>query len=73
MMTFHESYGHLPMRLLRLYKQVNVSPADHDTIMDRFGFSYDTQESIPAETWERISEFVTLSSTTGSFRTSLYL
>lgn len=32
-MTFHESYGNLPTALLRRYRQVNASPADHDQLM----------------------------------------
>ncbi len=33
-MTFHESYGSLPVNTLRLIRKHNVSPADLDNIID---------------------------------------
>lgn len=35
-MTFHESYGHLPVTTLRLVRKYNVSPADLDFMLDQF-------------------------------------
>lgn len=35
-MTFHESYGALPVSTLRLVKRYNVSPADFDFMLDQF-------------------------------------
>lgn len=33
-MTFHESYGDLPANVLSLYRRNNVSPSDHDDLVD---------------------------------------
>ena len=71
-MTFDESFGTLPTRLRRLYKRVNVSPADHDQILDIFGFQYATMESIPADVWDKVYDFVLSMSTDGSFRPGAY-
>lgn len=37
MMTFHECYGELPASTLRLVKRANVSPADFDMLLYKFG------------------------------------
>ena len=66
-MTFDEYFGTLPTRLHRLYKRVNVSPADHDHILDIFGFQYATMESIPADVWDKMYDFVVSMSTDGHF------
>lgn len=36
-MTFHESYGNLPVKTLRLIRKNNVSPADFDMMTDILG------------------------------------
>lgn len=57
MMTFHESYGELPKSTLALYKNSNVSPADHDMLVDYYG-----------ENWYNIERAVRLHrSVQGSF------
>lgn len=33
-MTFHENYGELPASTLRLYKRDNVTPAEHDMMVE---------------------------------------
>ena len=62
-MTFHESYGHLPVKTLRLVRKFNVSPADYDLIIDRLG----------APTWDEVTEFIELHSQTGMLRLPFYL
>lgn len=37
-MVFHESYGNLPTKTLRLIRKYNVSPADFDLMTDLLGF-----------------------------------
>ena len=37
-MTFHESYGNLPTKTLRLIRKHNVSTADFDELTDILGF-----------------------------------
>jgi len=36
-LVFDEAYGYLTKQQLQLYKTRNVSPADHDLLVDRFG------------------------------------
>lgn len=36
-MTFHESYGDVSVAQLRAYKRHNVSPSDHDSLVDVLG------------------------------------
>lgn len=63
-MTFQENYGSLPTRLLSLYRRVNVSPADHDSILAAFNCTWD-DESIP---WDAVYDYVVAGSESGSFR-----
>lgn len=35
--TFHESYGEVSVEQLRAYRKHNVSPSDHDTLVDVYG------------------------------------
>lgn len=35
--TFHESYGTVSVEQLRAYKKHNVSPSDHDQLVDVYG------------------------------------
>lgn len=35
-MTFHESYGHVTENQLAAYKAHNVSPSDHDQLVELF-------------------------------------
>lgn len=57
-MTFHESYGDLPMLTLRLIRQCNVSPADYTMIVNILG--------IP--TWDEVNEHIVSHSKTGMYR-----
>lgn len=36
-MTFHESYGEVSKAQLAAYKKFNVSPSDHDDLIESFG------------------------------------
>ena len=36
-LTFHESYGEVSVGQLRAYKAHNVSPSDHDDLVDTLG------------------------------------
>jgi hypothetical protein len=67
-MTFHESYGSLPSKLLTAYRKYNVSPADHDTILAHFDKTWlDTDID-----WPSVLEFVESHSVDGIFRISRY-
>lgn len=68
-MTFHEYYGDLPKRLLTLYRRHNVSPYDHDRILESFGKSYGDSD-IP---WSDVLDFVLANVEDGSFRLPLYM
>lgn len=61
MMTFHESYGHLPKSTLRLVKRYNVSPADFDFILDQF------MGPVPAG-WSWVDDHIVSNSGTGIYR-----
>ena len=68
-MTFHESYGTLPKRLLTLYRRHNVSQSDHDAILRNFGKSYGDSD-IP---WSEVLDFVLANVENGYFRLPLYM
>lgn len=36
-MTFHESYGELPVSLLAMYRVTGVTPAEHDMLTYTYG------------------------------------
>jgi hypothetical protein len=36
-MPFHESYGEVSRAQLAAYRKFNVSPSDHDDLVERFG------------------------------------
>ncbi len=40
-MTFHESYGDVTIAQLRAYRKYNVSPSDHDDLVDKYGDDHD--------------------------------
>jgi hypothetical protein len=60
-MTFDESYGTLPTNLLRAYRKFNVSPADHDLLVDRLG-----------DDWKTILAVVESSSSDGYYKPSRF-
>jgi hypothetical protein len=37
MMTFHESYGEVSKAQLAAYRKFNVSPSDHNDLVEAFG------------------------------------
>jgi len=57
-MTFHETYGKLPVKTLRLIRKYNVSPADW----------YDIEAFMPAHTWQEINDHIISRSETGMYR-----
>jgi hypothetical protein len=61
-MTYHEAYGNLPTALLRRYRKVNASPADHDQLLAACG-----------EDWDLILQLVEIHSTKGYLALPLYL
>lgn len=68
-MTFHESYGSLPTHLLSLYRRHNVSPADHDRILDVFDCRWNSSD-IP---WAQVLDFVLAHCDNGVFALPIYL
>jgi hypothetical protein len=68
-MTFHESYGELPVSILRLYRRHNVSQSDHDIILANFGKSYGDVD-IP---WGAVLDFVLANVQDGTFRLPIYM
>lgn len=44
-MTFHETYGEIPKRLLRTIKRHNVSPADFFVLEERHGDDFKAIEN----------------------------
>lgn len=41
-MTFHESYGELPVHMLRMVNRMNISPADWLMLEIRFGTDFES-------------------------------
>lgn len=72
-MTFHESYGTLPMRLLRTYKRLNVSPADHDAILYANGFVWQDADNMTTSDWASVAAYVESHTVDGIFRQSRWL
>lgn len=68
-MTFHESFGELPTKLLRAYKRYNVSPSDHTRMLAAFN---KTNDSIDVP-WPAMLELVNTHSAAGYLRLPLYL
>lgn len=58
-MTFHESYGNLPVSTLRLVRKHNVSPADFDYMTDILGMAND---------WSVIDDHIVSNSETGMYQ-----
>jgi hypothetical protein len=57
-MTFHECYGNLPVKTLRLIRKFNVSPADFDYMTDILGMAND---------WSVIDSHIVSNSKTGMY------
>lgn len=68
-MTFHESYGNLPVNILSLVKRFNVSPADFDMMLDLLGFEGIVDGVHDAKTaWQAIGQHIVSNSETGMYR-----
>lgn len=68
-MTFHESYGNLPVKTLRLIRKFNVSPADYDDMLDILNPWIDGDDSMPGRPdWDAIDEHIASNSETGMYR-----
>ena len=67
-MTFHESYGSLPTKLLRKYRAANVSPADHDSLLAVFNWTWDS----PNIDWDMVSDYLDLHIRDGIYRPGRY-
>lgn len=65
-MTFHESYGDLPTKTLRLIRKFNVSPADFDCMTDVLGF--DAYSPGGVIDWSVIDTHIVSNSETGMYR-----
>lgn len=73
-MTFHECYGTLPVRTLKLIKKFNVSPADLDFMLDQFMFKDETRwdgSSVPAD-WHDIDVHIVSNSETGMYNPKFF-
>lgn len=69
-MTFHECYGELPVKTLRLIRKFNVSPADFDMMTDILGnVAYRPGGII---LWDVIDSHITDNSTNGYYRPDFY-
>lgn len=68
-MTFHESYGMIPKRLLTQYRRHNVSQYDHDAILRSFEKSH-SDSDIP---WSDVLDFVLANVENGSFQLPIYM
>lgn len=69
-MTFHESYGLLRQSTLRLIRQFNVSPADYDSILSVFNWTWDRSTDID---FDVVDSFIRAGSQSGIYRPSRYL
>jgi len=67
-LTFHESYGTMPESTLALFKRANVSPADWDSMLMRWGFSWG-DETLP---WADIERHVTVHMVNSLYRYPMY-
>lgn len=69
-MTFHESYGNLPVKTLRLIRKHNVSPADFDMMTDLLGnVAYQGNGVID---WSVIDDHITSNSWNGYYRPKFF-
>jgi len=59
-MTFHESYGNVSARTLRLIRKYNVSPADYTLMVNRL------HGGVPS--WIEIERHIVSNSETGMYR-----
>lgn len=67
-MTFHESYGRMPKSTLALIKRSNVSPADWDDMLARWGFAWG-DENLP---FDAIENHITVHIVNGIYRYPMY-
>lgn len=67
-MTFHESYGTLPLSTLRFIKKHNVSPADWDGILAVHGTDFFGANEITHAEWVEIEAYIVSHSETGVYQ-----
>lgn len=67
-MEFHESYGLMPSSTLKVIKSNNVSPADWDGMLDRWGIDWFDED----KPWDGIEHHITTHSESGSYRWPMY-
>lgn len=68
-MTFHERYGNLPTRTLRLIKKFNVSQSDYDLMLDLLNPWIDGDDSMHGRPdWDAIDNHIVSNSETGMYR-----
>lgn len=67
-MQFHESYGTMPKSTLDTIKACNVSPADWDDMLMRWGHSWGDTDLY----WPGVENHILTHSSSGSYRWPLY-
>ena len=68
--TFHESYGSLPTKTMRLIRKYNVSPADFDLMTDLLGFAAWVPATVRQDgepDWSVIDDHIVSNSETGMY------
>lgn len=65
---FHESYGTMPTTTLNLIKRSNVSPADWDMMLYRWGMEWNN----PDLPWDAIEQHIITHTVKGSYRWPMY-
>lgn len=66
-LTFHESYGTMPESTLRLIKAANVSPADWDMMLARWGYNWN--DDLP---WELVEQHIESHRVRGMYQYPMY-
>lgn len=66
--TFHESYGLIPVSTLRVIRNCNVSPADWEGMLMRWGFHWG-QAGLP---FPAIENHIITHAVNGSYRYPMY-
>jgi hypothetical protein len=56
-MIYTDNFGEVPTKIARAWKRLNVTPAEHDTLLDEFGTD-----------WDGMLAFVKDNSVDGSYR-----
>lgn len=67
-MIFHESYGTMPKSTLAVIRRCNVSPADWDGMLNRWGYEWGSHV-LP---FEQIEDHILVHTVNGSYRYPMY-